>query len=298
MRKGPLPLPTKQFRMLDGSINRSCLHPVVAQRLCPVESEAAMKIRRTKVQMRVGLLMAFTLGMMGSVGLASGISGASSANPFSGKTPAQVLAMSRVAALAEGSVHVVENNTFDGMPGHVVTSAGTTQGRQVLTGPYTGNATILLASARVLYVRGNVTFLGGYRMTQEEATKYADKWIAIPSSSPYFAGTASFLTVSSVMTGVTPSAPLGFTKPKTFAGKRVVGISGGPGPYTPSGSIGTQVLYISTAKPYLPVALVAHITLSAGALSFTDTFSRYGARVAVKAPANSIPISSILAPTP
>jgi hypothetical protein len=108
-----------------------------------------------------------------------------------------------------------------------------------------------------------------------------------------FAGTATFLTVSSVMTGVTPSAPLAFTKPKTFAGNRVVGISGGPGPYEPTGSTGMQVLYISTVRPYLPVALVGRITFGGGTLSFTDKLSRYGARVTVKPPANSIPISSI-----
>jgi hypothetical protein len=78
------------------------------------------------------------------------------------------------------------------------------------------------------------------------------------------------------MIGATPPAPLGYTKSKIFARKRVVGITGGPGPYAPSGSKGTQVLYVSTTRPYLPVALVGHLTfVGGGSMSYTDTFSRY-----------------------
>jgi hypothetical protein len=84
-----------------------------------------------------------------------------------------------------GDTRSRENDPFSGMPGHIVTDAGTTQGIQVTAGPPTGTATIRLVSPKMLYVRGNSTFLEGNQMTQQNATKYAGKWIAIPSSSTY-----------------------------------------------------------------------------------------------------------------
>ena len=82
---------------------------------------------------------------------------------------------------------------------------------------------------------------------------------------------------------------LGFCSAENLLGKGVIGVSGGPGPYEPSGSTGKWVLYISTARPYLPVELVGREGFNGGTLSFTDTLSRYGARVVVKAPLTPFP---------
>jgi hypothetical protein len=207
--------------------------------------------------------------------------------------------MSKAAVLAKGSVHVVEDDNFSGTTEQIITDAGTSQGRQVITSS-TGNFTILLASPQMAYVQGDATFLEqNFQMSQEEATKYAGQWIAVPSSNSSFAPFVTFLTVSSIMTGAPPSAPLRLTKPTSIDGKSVVGVSGGLGPYEPSGHYGTQVLYISTVAPYLPASVVLHGTNgNAATETATDHMSDYGESVSVTAPADSIPISSIPVPTP
>jgi hypothetical protein len=224
----------------------------------------------------------------------SGSSSTPSASPFAGKTPAQVLAMATAAALAKGSVHVVDDDNIGGVGTmHWVTDAGTPQGKQIGAGSI-GNCTILVTSAQVAYVRGNATCLENtLQVRPHEATTYAGQWIAVPSSSSEYAGLVTGVTDSSMMTGVTPSAPLRFTKPTTIDGKSVMGISGGLGPYA-TGSVGTQVLYISTAAPYLPVAFVLHGTQSNGKpLTSSSHMSNYGESVVVTEPAHSILISSI-----
>jgi hypothetical protein len=115
----------------------------------------------------------------------------------------------------------------------------------------------------------------------------------VPPSSPGYGNLVAGVNDSSVMTGVTPSAPLRFTRPATIDGKNVVGISGGLGPYA-TRSVGTQVLYISTAAPYLPVACVLHGTQSNGKpLTSSIHMSNYGESVVVTEPAHSIAVSSI-----
>jgi hypothetical protein len=225
----------------------------------------------------------------------SGSSSTPSASPFAGKTPAQVLAMATAAALAKGSVHIVDDDNIGGVGTmHWVTDAGTPQGKQIGAGSI-GNCTILVTSAQVAYVRGNATCLENtLGLPPQEATTYAGRWIAVPSSSSDYSGLVTGVTDSSMMTGVTPSAPLRFTKATTIDGKSVMGISGGLGPFAPTTSAGTQVLYISTAAPYLPVAFVLHATQNTGKpLTSSAHMSNYGESVVVMEPAHSIPLSSI-----
>jgi hypothetical protein len=243
---------------------------------------------------------AVAISLVGSVSLtacSSGKSSSTSSNGLSGKSPAQVLAMAKAAALAKGSMRWVEDVKIGGGIEHFVyvTDAGVTQGKQIITGSI-GSGTELLVSAQMAYAKGDATFLAyNLQVPQDEATKYAGRWIAVPSSSSEYAGLAAGLTASPLPPRLAPSAPLRFTKPTTIDGKSVVGVSGAfDTPEREAGWSGTQVLYISTAAPYLPVELTQHGTMSNG-VTITDAnhTSRYGESVVVRAPANSIQISSI-----
>jgi len=218
-------------------------------------------------------------------------SSTSSASPFAGKTPRQVLAMAVNTALAKKSVHVAGDDNAPWGIVHWVSDAGTPQGKQIVAGSFT--CTALVMSAQVAYLRGDATCLEvNLQFPRHEATKYAGRWIAVPSSSSEYASLVSGETDSSFMTGVIPWAPLRFTKPTTIGGKSVIGISGGLGPN--AGAVGTNVLYVSTAAPYLPVAFVVHGTDSNGKpLTSSGHMSNYGESVVVTEPAHSIPISSI-----
>jgi hypothetical protein len=229
--------------------------------------------------------------------------------------------MAKAAALAKGSVHwVLDVKVDSGRAVHIVTDAGRTQGEQIITG--TGGGTVitglggtgtnLLVSAQMGYLKGDATFLGqNLQVPRDEATKYAGRWIAVPSYSSDYAGLASWLTVSSLLPGLEPTAPLRFTKPTTINGKNVVGVSGNFPTISPAGWVGTQVFYVSTAPPYLPIAITQDGIISAPALSLALScpaqhcptasepiteaihLSDYGESVVVKVPAKSIPISSI-----
>jgi hypothetical protein len=194
--------------------------------------------------------------------------------------------------MAKGSVHDVGDYNFAGEPVHNVYDLSTTQGKQVSIGSSNGNGTFVVMSPQMAYVQGDTTALEqNLQMNRDDARKYAGKWIAVPSSSSFYAGASSGLTVSSLLTNVTPSAPLSLTKPTTIDGKSVVGVSGGL-PSWAQPYVGTFVLYISTEAPYLPVADVVHgIDGSGKTMTGTDHMSNFGKPLNLTAPANSIPIS-------
>ena len=229
----------------------------------------------------------------GSSSTPSGSSSTPSASPFAGKTPAQVLAMAKAAALAKGSVRIIgDDNNAPWGTAHWVVDAGTPQGKEIAAGSV--NCTFLQTSAQMAYLRGDAPCLElNLQFPQHEATKYAGQWIAVPSSSSKYWSLVSGEDYSSIITGTIPSAPLRFTKPTTIDGKSVIGISGGLGQGAPS-SAGTNVWYIPTAAPYLPIAWVIQRTQSNGkAWTTSGHMSNYGESVVVTAPAHSIPISSI-----
>jgi len=158
------------------------------------------------------------------------------------------------------------------------------------------SGTVLVVSTQMEYAKGDATFLEqDLQVSQDEATKYAGQWIAVPSSSSDYAALALGLTISPLLPRQAPSAPLRFTKPTTIDGKSVVGVSGNfDTPEREAGWVGTQVLYISTAAPYLPIEMTQHGTIGNGeTLTDASHMSDYGESVVVTAPANSIPISSI-----
>jgi hypothetical protein len=203
--------------------------------------------------------------------------------------------MAKDAVLAKGSVHDVGNySSSSGGTVQNVYDAATTQGKQLATSSPPSNGIALLMSPQMAYIQGDASFLEDVvQMGRDDAIKYAGQWIAVPSSSSEYANAASGLTLSELITNVTPTAPLSLTKLTTIDGKSVVGVSGGLAPWANQYS-GTLVLYVSTAAPYLPVADVVRGTNATDKLTGTDHMSDYGEPVTVTAPANSIPISSIM----
>jgi len=235
------------------------------------------------------------LGLVGAISAASS-SSTSSATAFAGKTPEQVVAMANAAALAKKSMHWVEDVKMgSGTTLQFVSDSGMTQGKQIITGT-SGKGTVLLVSTQMAYAKGDATFLEqNLQVPQGEATQYAGRWIAVPSSSSSFAGLALGLTLSPLLPREAPSAPLRLTKPTTIDGKSVVGVTGGfDTSEGEQGWAGTQVLYISTVAPHVPIAWTQHGTMAGGAaISDSSHTSDYGESVVVTAPANFIPISSI-----
>ena len=278
----------------------------------PIEASAPTRehpsthhsVKRTKRPRRgIALAIVIILAMAIGIPLAVITSRGPSSPPLSSKTPAQVLTIAKAAALAKGSAHTVSDMTLVGhinvigptfLTMHSVYDSGKAQGRQVLTGS-AGNATFLLLSPPMGYVQGDASYLEqNFNMGLSDAAKHAGQWIAIPLISSSFAPAMTGLSLSSALTGMTPSGTLHLTKQTTVDGVSVIGVAGGLGPYAPNGFTGADVLYISTEAPYLPVENIDHGTNgSGGAFSTTDHLSDYGESVSVSTPAHSTPIWSV-----
>jgi hypothetical protein len=219
----------------------------------------------------------------------------SSQGALSGKTPREILALALAAAKAEGTSHWGENIRWGGSYVHSRSHTGVGQGDQTIAGTLWGNGTILVVSPRMAYGKGDAKFLESQlSLTAGQATKYAEQWISVPSSSPSFESFVGGLTLSSVTWGITPVSPLSLTRTRTVDGQNVVGVSGWAPDFTKGEVIDT--LYVATAAPNLPVELVQHGTANGSAFAATDPFYGWGKPVSVTAPAKAIALSSIKAP--
>ncbi len=241
--------------------------------------------------------VAVTIALVSAVSLtacSSSKSSGTSSNGLSGKTPAQVVAIVEAAATAKGSMHWVAKNCV--LIGTCVTDVASGTGKQTVTTTRDGNA-IFVVLPNMAYVQADATWLHEVMsFTPKSASIYAGQWISDPSTDvTNYENLSQGVTLQSTLDNVvptgTPATPLAFTKASTFDGKSVVGVSGA----IPSGTgpAGTEVMYVSTAAPYLPVGEVTHITINAKSGEETVRYSDWGKRISVTAPANAIPFSSV-----
>ena len=101
-------------------------------------------------------------------------------------------------------------------------------------------------------------------------------------------------TLSSALTESTPTGAFTLTPTRTLDGETVEGVSGGLlRNVSQGGAKKSQVLYVSTTAPYLPVEVVTSGSLDGQSGTTVVTFSRWGESVSVVAPSGATPISSI-----
>jgi len=245
----------------------------------------------------VSVLATIGIALVGGVSVTactSGKSSSTSSNGLSGKTPAQVLAIVETAATAKGSVHWVAQNCS--LIGTCVTDVASGKGKQTVSTTSDGNATFVVLP-NMAYLQADATWLHEVMsFTPKSASIYAGKWMSDPSTDVttyqnWSQGVTLESTLENVLPTGTPATPLAFTKASTFDGRSVVGVSGAIASGT--GPAGSQVLYISTAAPYLPVGDVQHETVNGKSGIGTARYSDWGKPISVAAPANAIPFSSV-----
>lgn len=252
---------------------------------------------------RTGLAIVVIVGLF----LAAAAAGAGvvvlkrSTDGLSGKTAAQVLALSVNAATAQDSVHLAadEMNGSSAVGSYDITPTG---GTQTVSAGAQGNAS-LLAMPGVAYLKADAAFLrNSLGLTASAASKYAGQWISFTASDPGYTQLVSGDTLSSALKDASPTGALSLTPTRTLNGREVIGVVGGlPAEATQSGATGTVTLYVSTTAPYLPVEVVTDGSLNGQSGSSTVTFSHWREPVSVAAPAGATPFSSLaraLAPSP
>jgi hypothetical protein len=212
---------------------------------------------------------------------------------LSGKTAAQVLAVTVAAAEAQGSAHLDNTNTT-GPAGGGTYDVSAREGEQTVTGGTQGNAVLLTVPGHA-YLKGDAAFLqSSFGFPASVASSYAGKWISFVPSDPGYQQVVNGDTLPSALVESSPTGVLTLTPIRTIDGQTVEGVSGNlPSDISQAGATGSQVLYVSTTAPYLPVEVVTSGSLDGQSGTTVVTFSRWGESLAIVTPNGATPISSI-----
>jgi hypothetical protein len=230
-----------------------------------------------------GILAAVLVFAVGSSGATNGLAG---------RSATQVLAVTMAAATRQGSVHLAES---DQPTGGGTYDVGSNRGMQTIDEGNEGKATLLVLPG-IAYLKGDATFLESQvGLSVSEASAYAERWISfVPNDNSYdYQQLVAGDTLSSALSESTPSGRLTLKSERIIDGQSVVGLSGGLGSLGVSGAKGSEVLYVSTVSPYLPVEFVVSGTYAGHSGTSVVTFSDWGEPISVIAPSGATPESSI-----
>jgi hypothetical protein len=143
----------------------------------------------------------------------------------------------------------------------------------------------------VAYISGNQAALVHYfGFPAAVARKVGTRWVSIPSSSSAYSTVAGDATLPSAMGNLAIAGKLTQTAPTTVNGEPVIGIRTDDTITGSPRSTLVATLYLSRTSKPLPVR--ATYTYSKGGTA-TITFSDWGEKVTLKAPAHSIPLSQL-----
>lgn len=254
-------------------------------------SDPSVSSRHPKRRLVAALAVVGAAVILASV-LVFTLGSGSGTNGLAGRSAAQVLAMTTAASKRQGSVHMTESDKPTGSGTYDV---GSTRGMQTITDGSEGNASLLVLPG-IAYLKGDAEFLETQvGLSVSNASLYAQRWISfVPNDSAYdYQQLVAGDTLGSALSESTPSGRLTLTSQRSVDGQSVVGLSGGLGALTPSGAKGTEILYVSTVAPYLPVEFVLSGTYEGQAVNTTLTFSDWGEPISVTAPSGATPESSI-----
>ena len=201
-------------------------------------------------------------------------------------TAAQILNISLSAARAQKSVDSLVTTSIFGLSAKVQTQSGVSSGRSLVN--VNGH------SGEVLEVNGTVFAKLDAAIVNFEfhtnAPSLANKWISIPRQSRYFSTVSTGITLASVLDEITPAGAL-TQSIASYNGVRVVALSGSansslalPG--------GTQILYVSTKPPFLPVGGRVHLSTSGVKLDLAVRITHWGVPLRVSAPSTFTKISA------
>jgi hypothetical protein len=225
-----------------------------------------------------------------SVGVAPIASGA--ATQRSQGMASRTLRAAIASASREGSVRVTVHFFSGHTTGEVVQDSAQQSAEQsVAIGKE--RISILLVDG-VAYISGNSEGLVSYfGIPKPTATTIASQWISIPPTDSSFKSVVSGLTLPAALDEVSPTGTLSEGQRSKVNGKMTASISG-------SGTAGENraTLFVATAGRKLPVEFVANGGTAKKETGEIVTFSRWGERVHIHAPADAIPISILSSGAP
>jgi hypothetical protein len=233
------------------------------------------------------------VGRVGALVLGVAAAAVVTAVALAARSPQQWRAAMLAAASAKHSVHYVSSSSRPGQGIRIVSDVGHGRGIQRITVTkhgHSGPATVLVVG-RTAYIRGDAFTLHNYfPLTQAQASRYAGKWISIPSSSGAYAAVAADATFGSFLSDLLPSKHLSLVPWTTAGGRKAVGIRG----RVRQGGVSlVETVYAPARGAPLPFYERAVVTGKPG--TSVAQMSRWNQPVHVTAPAHAVPIATVLA---
>jgi hypothetical protein len=206
------------------------------------------------------------------------------------RSPKELRSAIFAAAKKQHSVHYVEHGAAAGLRQTMVCDVAKTRGIQRISFTLRGKKghfTVIVVK-RVAYLRGSAYALHGYLgYTPTQAATYHGRWISIPPTNRRYKDLAASVTFSSFLHDIYPSAPLRLVT-TTNGGRTVTGVSGTNDEAGPAKFM--EVVFPDSRLRPLAVSDVD------AKLGFIDTLKigRWNEAVRVTAPANAVPISTVI----
>ena len=231
------------------------------------------------------------MGRVGVLALAVATAAVASAAALAAQSPRALRASILGAAKAQHSVHYATREILGNLQLTLTGDVAATAGRQHVVfqaGMHTGQITIR-AVDQTAYVEGDANGLQLLQqLTKSQASKYAGRWISIPKGDRAYSSTAAEVTFGSFLQSITPRGRLATFNAKK-QGTRVIGVRAISGT---GKKRRLQVLAARAGGKRLP--LEEDEAVPGREFIGRTTMSKWNESVQVQAPAQSVPISTVV----
>jgi hypothetical protein len=226
------------------------------------------------------------VGRIGAFLLVVACTGAAGGSAAAAASPKSLRAAILDATSAKHSVHYVVVDTGRDFRTTMVSDAARNRGIQritVIRSGRTGHVTVLVSRSTV-YIRGDAFALHTYMaFPKSQASRYAQRWLSIPHTSPVYASVAADVTFGSFVSHLLPEHQLSIVH-STVAGKNVIGVHG---TVREQGISVTEAVFAPTHGTRLPVEATAVVHGPHGGTGRT-TMSGWNELVRIHVPAHAI----------
>jgi hypothetical protein len=206
---------------------------------------------------------------------ATSLIGASAASAAT-KSPAEVLRLSISAMHSAGSFHYESTASVGGVVAITLsTDSALNYGDQVQK--LGGGVETTRLIGKTLYMNADAkAYAADFGVKK---TTLANEWVLVPSSNKNYANISSAILVPSVLQQLVDVNHLKEVGVGSVNGQAALKIRGD------AGASGTETVYVSTAAPYLPIAVAAVGTEDGEKVSDELVFSKWGEKFSVAKPA-------------
>jgi hypothetical protein len=250
-------------------------------------TRGSARTRAAAVTATLAAAATVTVTTVGLTGLAATPAGAS--RPAS----AQTEYLAAINAVGDQGVHYASHAKQGTVSFNVSGDTGVKSGTQTLTlqqGKTVEHMTVV-AVGSAGYVNGNSTALKDVLgLTSTDAKKYAGKWVSFNATNQQYSELVAGLLDSQVGGELKMNGPFHYGATKTIDGKSAIAVVGSVSDN--SGNSVTSTLWVAASGPPLPIEQTTG-TSSKGSIAGTVTFTKWGQKVAQKAPAHPTPISKL-----